>query len=179
MEATTKTATETATETATPPAARPPRDFFLIGILAGIVVLLVVAGVSVALLRQPARELPADTPGGVVQRFLTALERQDYAAAYGYLSDRMARKPTREEFTRHNADERTYDRRQSRIRIDTEKVNGDNATVTVSITHFSARSGPFGGSSEYTTSETFTLQREGGAWRLATLPYRYQPYPAR
>lgn len=160
-------------------ASRPRRDPFLIGILAGIVVLLVVAGASVALLRQPARELPADTPGGAVQRFLAALERQDYDAAYGYLSDRMARKPTREEFTRHNATERNYQEQQSRIRIDTEKVNGDNATVTVSITHFSTRSGPFSGSSEYTTSETFTLQREDGAWHVTALPYRYQPYPVR
>ncbi|HEX5502843.1 MAG TPA: hypothetical protein VFW96_09480, partial [Thermomicrobiales bacterium] len=83
--------------TATPPAAAPRTDRFLIGILAGLAALLVVAGVAVAFLRQPEPALPAGTPGATVQDFYRALAGQDYDRAYALLSDAMSNKPTREE----------------------------------------------------------------------------------
>ena len=66
-----------AEDTSTPVTMPPKIDRFLIGIVVAIVVLLVVAGISIVLLRQPAGELPAGTPGGTVPRFYTALEQQD------------------------------------------------------------------------------------------------------
>ena len=78
--------------------AQPPPDRFLIGIVVGLALLLLAAGVSVAYLRQPVRELPLDTPGGTIQRFYAALEQKDYSGAFDYLSDSMSKKPTREEF---------------------------------------------------------------------------------
>src|SRR5881398_116352 len=91
------------------PAVRPKADRFLIAIFLGIVILLVVGGISVAILRQPARELPADTPGGVVQGFYSALEQKDYNKAYDYLSDSMARKPTRDQFVSYNLQSSNYE----------------------------------------------------------------------
>jgi len=155
--------------TATPPAQRQP-DRFLIGIVVGLAALLLAAGISVAFLRQPARELPADTPGGTVQRFYIALEQKDYAGAYAYLSDSMSKKPTREEFTRYNTRLGPNSSRE-RIRIQDETVTDSEATVTVAVTIFYNGGGPFGGSSEYTSTQVFTLRREDGTWRITTLPY--------
>jgi hypothetical protein len=159
--------------TATPPAQRQP-DRFLIGIVVGLVALLLAAGISVAFLRQPARELPADTPGGTVQRFYIALEQKDYVGAYAYLSNSMSGKPTREEFTQYNT-RRGPNSSRERIRIQDETVTGSEATVTVAATTFYSNGGPFGGSSEYTSTEIFTLRREDGTWRITTLPYNYIP----
>lgn len=156
-------------------AARPLRDDrFLVGILAGIGLLLVLAVAAIFLLRGPAQELPATTPGGTVQRFLLALEKQEYGAAYDYLSDTMADKPSREEFARYNANYVAYEPPGMRLRIERESLSGDSATVVVAVTHYST-GGPFFGGGEWTTSETFTLRREGETWRISSLPYRYWP----
>jgi hypothetical protein len=126
------------------------------------------------LLRGPAQELPAATPGGTVQRFLQAVERQDFDRAYGYLSDTMTDKPSREAFTRYNAERMTYDGMGLRLRIERESVSGDFATVAVEVTHYST-DGPIFGGGEWSVTETFTLRREGGDWRITSLPYRYWP----
>jgi hypothetical protein len=164
-------ATDTSVAT---PVSKPKADRFLIGIIIGFAVLLVVAGVSVWLLRQPVPELPANTPGGMVQRFYGAVENQDYDKAYSYLADSMKDKPTRDEFVRYNIQSHQYDQ-QNRVRIDKENINGDNATVNVGITYYYQSSGPFSGSGEYTSTQIFSLQREKGDWRITILPYEYMP----
>ena len=159
----------------TAPAQRQP-DRFLISIVVGLAALILAAGISVAFLRQPAPALPADTPGGTVQRFYRALEQKDYAGAYAYLSDSMSKKPTREDFTSHNGSQ-APNISQERIRIQDERVTDSDATVTVATTTFYNSSSPFGGSGEYTSTEIFTLRREDGTWRITALPYQYMPYP--
>ena len=149
-------------------------DRFLLGILAGIVLLLLVALISVVALRRPTPDLPAGTPGGVVQRFYNALEQRDYAQAYSFLGGAITNTLRLEDFVTFNA-QNGSNGQQTRGRIDSEKTTGDQSTVTVSVTHFYSSGGPFSGSSEYTTSETFTLRREAGAWRITSLPYAYGP----
>lgn len=156
-------------------AIRPLRDDrFLLGIIAGIGLLLIAAMVAIVLLRGSAAALPAATPGGTVQRFLQALETQDYDRAYDYLSDTMSNKPSREAFTRYNAEYVTYEQANMRLRIERESISGETATVVVEVTHYSTGNPIFGGG-EWTVSETFTLRREGEAWRITSLPYRYWP----
>jgi hypothetical protein len=156
------------------PTIRRQPDRFLLAILGGIVLLLLVALVSVVALRRPAPDLPAGTPGGVVQRFYGALEQRDYAEAYGFLSAGLTNTLRLEDFVTFNA-QNGSNGQQTRGRIDSEKTSGDQSTVTVSVTHFYSSGGPFSGSSEYTSSETFTLRREAGAWRITSLPYNYAP----
>jgi hypothetical protein len=60
----------------TPSALQPKTDRFLIGILIGVVVLLVVAGLSLLVLRQPRRQVTGDAPGGAKQGFYSALDRR-------------------------------------------------------------------------------------------------------
>ena len=153
-----------------PPTQRQP-DRFLIGIVAGLVILLIAAAISVVFLRQPVQDLPADTPGGTVQRFYTALQNKNYTEAYNYLSPNMAKKPTLQEFTNYNT---SYDvlgsyNSQQRIHIDNVTANGDDATVPATITTYYNSSSPFGGSYDYTTTEVFSLHNLKGAWLMTTL----------
>jgi hypothetical protein len=158
-------------------AARPRLDRFLIGILVGLVLLLIFAGLAV-FLRQPPPELPADSPGGTVQRFYNAILKKDYDAAYLLLSDSMTDKPAHDRFVQHNATQASYNSGQQndRIRLTTDTVTGDTAVVTANITHFYNNSNPFGGSNEWTETNTFTLRNEDGTWRITVLPYAYIPY---
>lgn len=161
-------------------AARPKTDRFLMGILAAVIVLLALAGISIALLRQSVRQLPANTPGGVVQGFYAALEQGDYDKAYGFLSDRMDKRPSRDEFTRYNMEQRSYryetPGEQERGRITDERIYGNNASVTSEITHYYYSEAPFGGSGEWAYTEVFSLRRDNGTWSIVNLPYTYRPY---
>ena len=166
-------------DVASPPAAaaRPRLDRFLVAILIGLVALLVLAGLSV-IFRQPPAELPADSPGGTVQRFYNNMAKQDYDAAYLLLSDSMTDKPTRDRFVQHSATQASYNSGQQtdRIRIKSDNVQGDTAIVTVDITHFYSTSSPFGGSNQWTETNTFTLRNENGTWRITQMPYNFIPY---
>lgn len=154
---------------------RPLRDDrFLVGILAGIGLLLVLALAAIIFLRGSAQELPGTTPGGTVQRFLQALERQEYDQAYDYLGATMSDKPSRDEFARYNANSMATEPMDTRLRIERESISSDTAIVVVEATHYSTGSPLFGGG-EWTSSETFTLRREGGMWLITSLPYRYWP----
>jgi hypothetical protein len=158
----------------TPSAAQPQTDRFLIGILVGVVVLLAAAGLSLLVLRRPPPPLPADSPGGTIQRFYSALEQRNYSQAYDLLSDKMEHKPTRGSFTRAIADQYTYGTQAARAGIDSEQIDGATATVTVRVTYYYGGGPPLLGSNEYTSTETFTLAQEAGAWRITALPPRYQ-----
>ena len=88
----------------------------------------------------------------------------------------MPHKPTLEDFTRMAAAGQNPDQPR-RIRIDGSDTNGDTATVRVAVTRYFVNSGPFGGSSEYTETETFTLRQEAAGWRISGLPYGYGIFP--
>lgn len=166
-----------ASSSASPAPARPrAADRFFLAILAGLGVLLLAAVLSVIVLRQPASAPPSDTPEGVVQNFYIALEERDYHRAYDLLSTQGEAQPTRDDFVRFNADRQAYEGPQ-RVRIDSQRITGDFATVTVTVTHYSANTQPFGGTGEYSYAETFSLRREADGWRISDLPYRYRPYP--
>jgi len=60
-------------------------DKFLIGIVAGVLVLVVVV-LGVLLTRPQIEYVAADTAEGVAHNYLLALQREDYERAYSYLS---------------------------------------------------------------------------------------------
>lgn len=157
------------------PSHHPRFDRFLVGIIAGLILLLVGAGISLVVLRQPAAQLPADTPGGTVQRFYAALTAEDYEKAYTFLSDSMKSKPTQEEYVRYLMVQGSYLSEDENVSLDEEKIYGDTAVVRIRTTHY-YNSGPFGGSGQYSDIETFQLHRDAGGWRFTELPYQYTPY---
>lgn len=162
----------------TPAAAARPRaaDRFFLAILVGLGLLLVVALLSVLLLRRPATILPIDTPEGLVQRFYLALEARDYHAAYDLLGATATSQLTRDEFVRYNADRQRYEGPQ-RVRLDEQRISGDFATVTVTVTQYTANAQPFGVGGGVSESETFSLHRDASGWRISDVSYRYRPYP--
>lgn len=161
--------------TNTSPEARPKTDRFLLGILVGIGVIVLLAFLSLFALRQPSAQLPVDSPSGTVQRFLTNLGQQQYDKAYELLSNNMTYKPSREEFINYNLNQSSY-LRPVQVQFLSEKIEGDSATVNVSITEYIGSGGPFN-VNENTFQTSFGLNRENGTWLIFSAPYNYvAPY---
>lgn len=126
--------------------------------------ILVIAGlvaIPLAARRAPALA-PETTPEGVVQRFYQALYRDDYAAAYSFLSPETQRGLS---LTRLQQ-ELEYQIRDSQARTGAVTVNDGQATVEVSITRFG--SGGLFGSSEWTSDQEVLLERAGTSWKIVS-----------
>jgi len=146
-------------------------DKFLIGIVAGIVLLVVVALVAV-LTRSPGQESyrPGNAPEDVVHNYFLALQRKDYEKAYGYLSDELRTKPTLNQFIR---DIDNAGRSEASLQIRETRLGNATAQVDVSITRY-APGGLFE-SGNYTSQDTVHLRAtgDGSAWKLIGFPYPY------
>jgi len=148
-------------------------DKFLFRIVAGIVLLVVVAFV-VALTRSEPTYQAEDTPEGVVHNYLLALKKGDYERAYGYLSPTIEGYPA-------SADAFTEDVEDSswRFRFDTDttmavepaSVTGNRAVVDVPQSRFSG--GDLFDSDQYTTVFEMRLQLEDGEWKIVDSDYYF------
>lgn len=133
------------------------------------VIALVVAGVVVALVttRGGVDLFPEDSPEGVVQRYLIALDDEEYQRAYDYLSSDVQRRCSLDEFLRSAS---TTAAREHRMTLEDTRILDDSALVTARVTVFDPGV-PFG-RSEYSYDRTFQLKLEEGRWRL-TWPGRF------
>jgi hypothetical protein len=144
-------------------------DKFLIGIVAGVVIL-VAAVLAIALLRPNEMSYqPDDTPEGVANNYLLALHLEEYDRAYAYLSPSLPGYPDDlEAFERDVEGNRWsfgyYDDEVS-LAVDAVDVSGDKAKLVVRKTTF--RRGDLFESGQYSSTFEMTLRREGGAWRVA------------
>lgn len=131
-------------------------DRFLTGILIGIV-LLVVASVSVFLLRKDTQTYRAESsPDAVVHNYILALQQEDYERAYTYLAD-AENKPTYTDFLRDVLNTRGDD-----VQIGDVDIAGETASVQLVFTDTSG--GIFFKDYEYT--ETALLIEQQGAWKI-------------
>lgn len=147
-------------------------DKFLIGIIAGIVVL-AVAAVVLVLARGRENYLPDDTPAGVAHNYFLAIQRQDYQKAYSYLSDELKNKPNLDQFI--STISQNYQQGEAALKIGETTLTGDRATVQVIITHYRG-GGPFE-SSRYANTDMAQLKRNAnGDWQLIAFPYPYWGY---
>jgi len=143
-------------------------DKFLVGIVAGIVVLVVVA--LLLTLTRPGESYRADdTPEGVVHNYLLALQKGDYERAYSYLSPNiLAGLPeTVEEFTDdiQNAEwEFRFDQDSSLTVQSTQMLSSTRENVEVHETN--ASMGGLFDSSPYTNSFKMRLILNDGQWRI-------------
>jgi hypothetical protein len=143
-------------------------DKFLIGIVAGVVILVVIV-LAVALLRpnQPAYE-PDDTAEGVAHNYLLALQLEDYARAYGYLSRTLPGRPADAEAFERNVQSNRWSFDYSydvSLAIEAVEVVGNRGEIVVRRTVF-YRGGLFDSGQSSSTFE-MTLRREGDAWKVA------------
>ncbi len=150
-------------------------DKFLIGIVAGIVLLVVVA-VTMVLLRSPNQEeyMADDTPAGVVHNYFLAIQRKDYEKAYGYLSDDLEAKPNLDQFIREVGG--LTQNQESSLSIGETRMGDVHTQVDVTITTY--RPGSLFDSSTYTSKDTAFLRAagDGSVWKLTGFPYPYWGY---
>jgi hypothetical protein len=135
---------------------------WLIGTMA-FVIALVVGGVTVALVtnRAGVELLPANSPEGVVQRYLQALEREDLREAYSYLSRDLQSTCSLDDFVREASWRRM---RGDHVTLEDTQVLDGGALVRARVTVFDPGQ-PFG-PSEYSYDRFFHLKLEEGQWRL-------------
>lgn len=142
-------------------------DKFLIGIVAGIL-LLVGAAVAVLVLRPKPSYRPEDTPEGVAHNYLLALQQEDYARAYSCLSPTVRGYPDSVDvFSRHVKDGWAFPELWDdsvTLSVEPGHITGDRATVSVRRTRF--YEGDLLDSSEYTSYFDIELRSEGEAWKI-------------
>jgi hypothetical protein len=140
----------------------------VIGLLS-IVTLIVVLIVS----GRPVELLPGDSPQGIVQRYIIAVEQKDYPAAWGYIAPQPLEKGITYEIWLQSMG---YPPEQSTRKATLGEVSfrGDTATVVVAIDRF-RYSGPFQDPVN-TNYVTFSLQLIGSAWKITDPVYIWWLY---
>ncbi len=131
-----------------------------------VILLLVAASISLALLNPEGgvTEYPADAPEGVVQRYLKALEDQDYPRAHSYLASGVQSKCSVED-VRMSARWLAESRSSRRIEL-VGKETLSSGTVQVRVRVVEVNVNPPFGVDESSHDEWYPLVREGGPWRL-------------
>ncbi len=137
---------------------------WLVAIGAVVVGLILVAVVVAIVNPRAADALPEDTPEGIVQRFILAVQDSDYSLAHSYLTEEM-----KETCPIANMEEGIHRFRGSledqRIALlDTDELSGGRVQVRVRVTTLNV-SPPFG-VDEYSYQERYILVQEDGNWRL-------------
>jgi hypothetical protein len=144
------------------------QDRFLIGIMA-FIGLLVVAALALFIVRNQAPAYGSeDTPQGVVRNYAVALQKGDYARAYGYLAD-QANKPSYDSFLSTFLTKQ-LDFSSAALDIGSlEQQTGSQAWVSVTVQY--AGTGLF--DNGWSNPDKATLVLQNGAWKITYLPYPY------
>lgn len=135
---------------------------WLLAATTGVGALLVTAvALALATTRGGLDLLPMDSPEGVVQRYLLAIEEEEYSEAHGYLSSSLQSTCSLEDFV-----SRRYwpENRDDQVTLErTQRFDG-SAVVTARVTVF--HPDVLFGASEYSYERTYHLESEEGQWRL-------------
>jgi hypothetical protein len=119
--------------------------------------------------------LPEDTPQGIVQRYLIAVQEKNYQTAYSYLSfDPLQKIETYDDWLRIVTGVQTSNQSEWKAALNKVIQNGDNATVEVAID--TIRPGePFG---DLTSSQQiiFQLIKIDSMWLITSPTYIYWIY---
>ena len=141
-------------------------------LMAVAVVVLVVVSLVVTLAgpQRGAETFTEDVPEGVVQRFIVAIQEQDFPLAHSYLNEEL-RDACTVEYMRNTTQWLTQDREQGlRVALLGKKVlsNGDTQ-VRVRVTRVNV-SPPFGVNEE-SHDELYVLAQEDSQWRFQAPPW--------
>ncbi len=144
-------------------------DRFLMTILIGIALLIVIAIIRVLTYSPPEMTYKEEnTPEGVVHNYLVAVYRGDYEKAYSYLADKE-KKPSLETF-RRSLVLGIVNPQNAMAQVGKVTFLSDNeARVEVNLIYNT--SDPF--RSSYTDLQYAFLIRQGGAWKIETMPYPF------
>jgi hypothetical protein len=149
------------------------QDRFLIGILAGIG-LLVIVSLVVYFSRRTALEYgPEDTADGVTRNYITALQKQEYERAYRYMAS-LEKKPDLIRFTQPFTSYQSQDISVTGVEVTSTTVSQDGQSALVVLTLLRAGSGPFDQGYRETGSADLVL--EGSEWKVRNMPYPFWSY---
>lgn len=147
-------------------------DKFLIGIVAGAILLVIIALV-VAVLQPKATYQPEDTPEGVANNYLLALQQADYPRAYSYLSPTIKSYPASAEafandIARNNWQFRELQDGSITLTVEASQISGNVADVSVRQNSFYP--GGLFSSSQNTSLFKMQLQRDPavGVWQITS-----------
>ena len=144
-------------------------------IFAGIISALVLLAVVLVLFAQSKNVtlLAGDTPQGTVQRYLIALENEDYQQAYTYLSPNMPEITPYSNWLMQNTN-RPAGQTGWRATLGKTVQNGGYATVDVMIE--TSYPGGMMSSSQSNLPVSFDLTETGNSWLITSPTYIYWIY---
>ena len=140
-------------------------DRTLVGIVAGVVVL-VVAALAVVRLRPEPTYREDGSPEAAAHNYLLAMERGEWARAYGYLSPSLPCYPASAEVFADDITQDAWLRNFDNVelRVEDATTEGDVAVVTVRESRF--WTGGLFQSSQTTGTFEMKLQRAPDGWRI-------------
>ncbi len=149
---------------------------WLIAFVAGVAVLVIATVVLVLTARPGASLLPENTPEGVVQRFLMAVQDNNYEKAYGYLSltDDKGIKISYDQWLATKPYPYGSSPSSWKATLGKTTITGERVNVEVTVDVFRP-SGPFGNAVQ-SQQVLFQLTRSGGSWLITSPPYLYWIY---
>lgn len=140
---------------------RAERSVLIIG-LSVLALVVVAVAAALALGSTGPSQFPAGSPEDTLQRYLQAIQDGRAEEAYDYLSLRAREQMPFRDFARSVAVVGQSPWEQ-RVRIDRTTVDGDRATLYLTIEHFS---GAGIGFNRWTYERPVRLVREDGAWKI-------------
>jgi hypothetical protein len=146
------------------------RDQFLVAILIGIAVLVVISLTLFFMRRGEANYTEENTPEGIIQNYVLALQKKDFEKAYGYLAKdaKMPEFATFREFFITSFE--SYNR--AGLTFGTSSITGNTAFVTVIVQR--NYGGPFNEISRM--HETVDLVNQDGTWKIRKFPDPFWGY---
>ena len=149
------------------------QDRFLIGILAGIGVLVVLSLAIYFVRRGGLTYGPEDTPEGVVHNYVVALQRRDYDRAYTYLAN-FTNKPDMPRFRLPFTNYQDRDISLTGIELASSSIAADGQSALVYLVVLHGGNGPF--NRGYRENNTASLVLENGAWKIESMVYPFWSY---
>jgi hypothetical protein len=153
----------------------PNRILLWFGIAIAVIVVLTVALVLINQSRQVFL-LPEDTPQGIVQRFLQAIQEKDFPKAYGYLN--IVEKGVRLSYDDWlNSIKPVYAPEQStwKATLGTTNITGNTAIIEINIDIFRSNSQPLD-NSVYSQRVIYYLSKINNQWFITSRPELYWLY---
>ncbi len=139
--------------------------------MVAVVGLLAIAALVVGLVAAgKAKVLPEDSPEGVVQGFLLAVQASDYKKAYDYLGSKLKSNCAYDRFLEQRPGGKVEEMQAT---LAGTKTFDGQAEVKILVTQFRT-SGPFMApfdSPANSYPETFILAQEDGKWRFVRMPW--------
>ena len=144
--------------------------YWLIG--GGVFLAVLLAGSVAAALLERDASFPEGSAEAVVQRYVQAVEEEDWETIHALLAAELREECPVEELT---AGRSAWDRGDRRITLEETRTLGETLLVTVEVTE-SRFEGPFGTSS-WSYEVQYSLTEEDSEWRFSDYPRPFYRCP--